>query len=312
MGRILGRGLGQGRGFRLHHGQRVGAFARTVVGAIPALIAVAIPGPIVAIAVPIPIPIPIPIPVTTLALALARILALALALTVVAIAAIVAAALVPAAFKAALVLAAVLATLVLAIALTAIGAVLAVFALAIVRTPVAALAVFAAVTIAVAITIFLAAILTALVLALALAGFAALLGRRFGGLRFHRLAAALVLEVDVDARGEGVTADDLGRGALGLHGAQHPEIVLGVLQVILGQHPVARRRRIAGELLVLLEDVLGVAADLDAVGSVGIEGPVGVVLRLTATDAATAAAAAITAALPFHALEISHLIAEPS
>ena len=88
-----------------------------------------------------------------------------------------------------------------------------------------------------------------------------------------------------------------------LHGAHDAEIVLGVLQIVLGQHPVAGRLRVAGELLVLFVDVLGGAAHLDAVGAVGIERPVGVVLRLAAS---APAAAAVAVALTLHALEISH------
>ena len=57
--------------------------------------------------------------------------------------------------------------------------------------------------------------------------------------------------------------------------------------------------------MILLEDGLGVAAHLDAVGAVRIEGPVGVLLLRLAAPAAAAAAAA-AAALTLHTLEISH------
>src|SRR5262249_14087951 len=103
-------------------------------------------------------------------------------------------------------------------------------------------------------------------------GRAAFSGGLVGGLGLG--LGGLVLEVDVEAGGELVAAEDLGSGPLRLHGAQQAEIVLCVLQVILGQHPVAGRRGVAGELLVLFEHVLGVAPHLDAFGAVGIEGPV--------------------------------------
>jgi len=78
--------------------------------------------------------------------------------------------------------------------------------------------------------------------------------------------------------------------------------VFGVLEIVLRQDPVAGRRRVAGELLVLLENVLGVAPHLDAVGAVRIEGAVRVVLL-----GLVPAASAIASALTLHALEISHM-----
>ena len=141
----------------------------------------------------------------------------------------------------------------------------------------------------------LAVVTLALFLAFALAAV-------FGGL-FDALGAALFgigLEVDVKAGGLVVAAEDFAGRTLRLHGAQGAEVVFGVLQVVLGENPVPGRGSIAGELLVALEDALGGAADLDVVGSVRLEGAVGVVLRLAPT------AAAIAAALTLHALEISH------
>src|SRR5207302_9328672 len=88
-----------------------------------------------------------------------------------------------------------------------------------------------------------------------------------------------------------------------------PEVVLRVLQIVLGEHPVAGGAGVARQLLVLLIDVLGGAADLDPVRPVGIEGAVGVVLRLAA--AASAATAAIAAPLTLHTLDISHFIYRP-
>ena len=49
----------------------------------------------------------------------------------------------------------------------------------------------------------------------------------------------LVLEVDVEARGEVVAAENFARRAVGLHGPEQAEIVFRVLQVVLGKHPVA-------------------------------------------------------------------------
>jgi len=129
------------------------------------------------------------------------------------------------------------------------------------------------------------------------------LGVAFARSLFNRLALrlpAFVLEVDVEAGGELVAAKDLRRRPLRLDGAQQPEIMLGVLQVVLAQHPVAGGGGVARQLLVLLEDRLGVAAHLYAFGPVGIEGPVCVLLRLAAS------APAAPAALTLHALEISH------
>ena len=139
-----------------------------------------------------------------------------------------------------------------------------------------------------------------------LGGFAGFGGSSVGG--FGLGLGAFILEIDVEARGEVVAAEDFAGRAGGLHGAQQAEIVLGVLQVVLAEDAVAGRRGVPGELLVLLEDVLGVAADLGALGAVRIERPVGVLgLRLTAA-ATTSTAATITAALALHTLEISHYL----
>ena len=80
--------------------------------------------------------------------------------------------------------------------------------------------------------------------------------------------------------------------------------MLGVLQIVLGQNPVAAAGCVARQLLVFVEHVLGVAAHLDPLGTIGVERAVGVVLLWLV---ATAAAAAIATALPFHALEVSHM-----
>ncbi len=303
-------GARQGGGFRLDHGQRVGALAGS------AFVAVAIlgtGGPVVA---------------AVAAIAVATFAAVGAAITTVG-AAITAAGAAVTAVGASVVASAFVAVTILpglrrprigtrlgsrlrprfggtVFAALAVVAILAVFIAPVFRTPLAA--VFAAIFLPPVLAALLRTIVAALVLTV-LAAFVAGLG--LGGLALRRLAAALVLEVDVDARGEGVAPDDLGGWTLRLHRPQQAEIVFGVLQIVLGQHPVARRGGVARELLVLFEHVLGVPANLHAVGPVGIEGPIGVVLRLsaaaTATAAATAATAAITAALPFHALEISHM-----
>jgi len=134
------------------------------------------------------------------------------------------------------------------------------------------------------------------------------LGCRFGTFAIRRLGGfgvrRLVLEIDVVARNKLIAADDLGQRPLGLHGAHHPEIVLGVLEVVFRHHAIAGGMGVAGELLVALVDVLRGAPHLDAVRAVGIESAVGVVLRPSAPAAATVA---VATALTFHSLEISHL-----
>ena len=140
-----------------------------------------------------------------------------------------------------------------------------------------------------------------------LGGVAGLGGGRIGG--FGLGLGAFVLEIDVEAGGEVVAAKNLAGRPGWLHGPKQAEIVFGVLQVVLTEHPVTGRRGVAGELLVLFEDVLGVAADLRALGTVGVERPVGVLgLGLAAAAAATASAAAIATALTLHTLEISHYL----
>lgn len=115
---------------------------------------------------------------------------------------------------------------------------------------------------------------------------------------------AFVLEIDIEAGGELIAAEEFRGGPVRLHGAQQAEVVFGVLQIVLGQNPVAAGRGVARELLVLFKDELGAAAHLDPFGAVGIEGPVGVLLLGLAP--AAAAAAAVAAALALHSLEISH------
>ena len=127
---------------------------------------------------------------------------------------------------------------------------------------------------------------------------------RFGFSAAVALAVIFFIDVDVKARGEHVAPGDFGRRTGRLQNAQNAEIVLGMLQVVFRQHPVAGRSGVAGQLTVLVIDVLGVTADLHIVRAVGIKGAIDVLARL-ATGVA-AAAAAIATALPFHSLEVSH------
>ena len=60
-------------------------------------------------------------------------------------------------------------------------------------------------------------------------------------------------------------------------------------------------------MLVLFEDVLGMAANLDPIRAIGFEGSVGVLLRLT-TAAGIATAGPTAATLPLHSFEISHIL----
>ena len=89
------------------------------------------------------------------------------------------------------------------------------------------------------------------------------------------------------------------RLVVSLVGHDQPIIVFGVLEVVLGHHAVSRRVRVAGQLKVLLVDVVGVAPDLH-VRAVRVDRPVNVedlvlvllgrsLVTLSATAAATAA-----------------------
>jgi hypothetical protein len=125
------------------------------------------------------------------------------------------------------------------------------------------------------------------------------------GLGFERLdlkaLARLVLEIDVKAGVELVAPDDLGGRPIGLHGPDQAEIVLCVLQKVLGQDAVTGGTCVPRELLVLFVDDLGASANLDAFRPIGLYRPVGVVLLRLAYRAA------IATALTLHALEISHV-----
>jgi hypothetical protein len=123
-------------------------------------------------------------------------------------------------------------------------------------------------------------------------------------LALHGVRIGLFVHIDIEARGEHVTAGDVRSRSGGLKHPQDAEIVLGVLQIVLRQHPVASRGGVSGQLAVLVVHMLGVAADLHIVRTVGIEGAVDVLTRLAAV--AAAAAATIAATLAFHTLEVSH------
>ncbi len=65
-----------------------------------------------------------------------------------------------------------------------------------------------------------------------------------------------------------VAAKDVARRTRGLHRSKQAEVVLGVLKIVLAEDPVASSRSVAGELLIFLEYVLGVAANLRPFGAV--------------------------------------------
>jgi hypothetical protein len=60
-------------------------------------------------------------------------------------------------------------------------------------------------------------------------------------------------------------------------------------------------------LLIFFEDVLRMAADLDPIGTIRFEGPIGILLRLT-TAAGISTAGPTAATLPLHSFEISHIL----
>ncbi len=121
---------------------------------------------------------------------------------------------------------------------------------------------------------------------------------------------AFVFEIDVIAGDELVPANDVGQGALRLHRAHDSKIVFGMLQVVFSQDPVTGGVGVARQLLVFFINMLGSAPHLDAVRSIGVESPVGVMLRLAAAAAATPAAIAVAVALALYAFEISHLCSD--
>jgi hypothetical protein len=87
------------------------------------------------------------------------------------------------------------------------------------------------------------------------------------------------------------------------HRLDHAEVVIGVLPIGFGHDPIARRRRLAGQRLVLVEHLVRVAADPD-IGTAAVEDlvpvgrPVRIVMLLVMMTAASAAATTATAARP--------------
>gem|GEM_PF-4464156 len=81
-----------------------------------------------------------------------------------------------------------------------------------------------------------------------------------------------------------------------------------MLQIVFAEHAVTRCRRVTRQLLVFLEHVLSVAADLGPLWTVRVECAIGVLRLRLAAAATTAAAAAISTALTLHAFEISHYL----
>ena len=87
------------------------------------------------------------------------------------------------------------------------------------------------------------------------------------------------------------------------HGLDHAEVMVGVLEIGFGEDAIAGGGRFAGQRLVLVEDLVGIAADPD-VGTAAIENLVSIgsatgavmlglvmVIVATATAATTATAA---------------------
>jgi hypothetical protein len=156
------------------------------------------------------------------------------------------------------------------------------------------------------ITLFLALILT-LVLTLLLTGLGPV-GGFTTVLSLTLILTIFVFEIDIKPGRNRITAQNFCRGPMRLNRPQDPEIVFSVLQIILCQHPIARRRGVAGQLLVLFEDVLSMAPNLDPIGAIGFKRPIGVLLRLTAAIAALGSPGSTTATLPLHSFEISHVL----
>lgn len=90
-------------------------------------------------------------------------------------------------------------------------------------------------------------------------------------LRFRAVALALVVTlVHLVVVGATGIAAGIGRASLLLGAGDDPEIVFAVLEIVFGRDGVAGRLRVAGELRVLVGDVLRRAANFDvwAVGFV--------------------------------------------
>ena len=88
-------------------------------------------------------------------------------------------------------------------------------------------------------------------------------------------------------------------GLLGrlVHGVQDAEIVLGILEVAFGHHPVPHAGRVAAELEVFLEELLGGAAD-SQVRPLAVEDVVAIERDIAAAAALEPAATAAPAPAP--------------
>ncbi len=84
------------------------------------------------------------------------------------------------------------------------------------------------------------------------------------------LSARFVLEIDVEPLASQFALGDLADRALRLKRAQDAEIVFGVLGVVLGQNAVASGCGVARQLHIAFVDGLGVAPDLDVLGTLRI------------------------------------------
>ncbi len=138
----------------------------------------------------------------------------------------------------------------------------------------------------------------------------ALVGRRLIAAVLLRLTAGLALLLSrliglafftIFAPTEVVALDE---AALGLN---HPIIVIGILPVGLGQNAIAGGRRLSGQRLILVENLVRVAANPD-VGAAAIENLISIsrtvrivilgLVMVVVSTAATAAATIATAARP--------------
>ena len=97
------------------------------------------------------------------------------------------------------------------------------------------------------------------------------LGRRGETIRQRvEIVVAIVVLLGLFAGGPLVAVGGLLLGLL--RGGDQPKIMLGVLQVALGHHGIARRLGVARQLQILFANVVGGTPDLN-VGSIGLVGP---------------------------------------
>ena len=106
----------------------------------------------------------------------------------------------------------------------------------------------------------------------------------FAGLRLLIVDLILVrFSFKIDVIGcDLIATDDLGHRTIGLNGTNNPEVMFRMLQIILGQNAITGRRGVACELLIFLKNGLGWAAHFDVLRPIGLEGSVGIMLRLSA------------------------------